>query len=83
MSKKSQRHRRRKPRLQRRTGPGASPGSVTPHPDASPCVVKVLAYGPDGLVEEEIRDLDRLPDFLNQYPVTWINVEGVDRDRYR
>ncbi|MBC8873879.1 MAG: magnesium/cobalt transporter CorA [Planctomycetes bacterium] len=77
MSKRSHHHRRRKPRFQRRTAPGASPGSVKPHPDALPCAVKVLAYGPDELVEEEIRDLDRLPEVLNKHPVTWINVDGL------
>jgi magnesium transporter len=36
-----------------------------------------MAYGPDGFVEEAVDDLSRLPAFLEDWPVTWINVDGL------
>jgi magnesium transporter len=37
----------------------------------------VLAYSPDEIVEESVTRVDRIPDFLGKYPVTWINVDGL------
>lgn len=39
--------------------------------------ISVLAYGPDGYVERDIKDLAELIEFLAKYPVTWINVDPI------
>jgi magnesium transporter len=36
-----------------------------------------MAYGPDGVFEQEVSDLGILPDLRRRWPVTWLNVEGV------
>lgn len=77
MSRKSHRRRHRESRFRRRTPPGADPGTVQTQPDARPPTIHVLAYGPDEVVEEEVRDLDRLAAYRERYPVTWINVDGL------
>lgn len=56
---------------------GAPPGTLVTHPDASPTVVRVIAFNPDTLVEQKVEDIGSLPDFLKAYEVTWINVEGL------
>lgn len=43
-----------------------------PHP-----LIKVLAFGPQGVYEFSPLDADHLQDILGQYPVTWINVDGL------
>jgi magnesium transporter len=75
--KHHRRRRRRKPRFRRQTPPGASPGTIAAPPDEPRPVVHVFAYGPAEYVEEQVADLGTLPTFLQRFPVTWINVEGL------
>jgi len=64
----------------RRTPPGAAPGTLVADPAAPKPIVRLLAYGPAGCVERELRtiaEVNQIPQFVEQYPVTWINVEGL------
>jgi magnesium transporter len=79
MSRKA--HRKRGKRaletFHRRTAPGASPGTLSVDPDAPPSIVRVIAYGPDDVVEADVRDLSTIPSYLAKWPVTWVNVDGL------
>lgn len=67
----------RKRRKRPRKPPGAPPGTLVPDADAPKPVIHVIAFGPDGHVEEQITDLSAIPRFLERWPVTWINVDGL------
>ncbi len=77
MTRKSRRRKKRRFRFHRQTQPGASPGTVKVREDAPRSVVRVLAYGPDRLVDEQLDDFDRLSDLLGTFPVVWVNVDGL------
>jgi magnesium transporter len=71
-------HRRRmKPRIRRRTAPGAKPGTLTISPDAPQTTVRVIAYDKDRIVEQEVRDPAELQEFLGRWPVVWVDVVGL------
>ncbi|HET7322241.1 MAG TPA: magnesium/cobalt transporter CorA [Longimicrobiaceae bacterium] len=70
--------RRERRRRARRPPPGSSPGLLSPVPDTTPPRVTVLAYGPDGMVDEVVNDLQQLRDLRGKWPVIWVNVDGVD-----
>jgi magnesium transporter len=76
MSRKSRR-RGRNTEVRRRTPPGSAPGTLVADPSAPKPVIRVMAYGPAGMVEKTIPDVSALPDFLARWPVTWINVDGL------
>jgi magnesium transporter len=57
--------------------PGASPGSLSVHPDWPRPKIRVLAYGPGDHVERGIDDPAELPALLERWPVTWIDVVGL------
>jgi magnesium transporter len=71
------RHRGRHVASGRRTLPGAAPGTIAVDPQAPAPVVSVLAYGPDDYIEEAVEDLAVLPDYLERWPVCWVNVCGL------
>jgi magnesium transporter len=79
MSRKA--HRKRGKRaletFHRRTAPGASPGTLSVDPEAPPSIVRLIAYGPDDVVETDIHDLSAIPSYLAKWPVTWVNVDGL------
>jgi len=56
---------------------GAVPGTFTVDPEAPPPQVRVLAYGPETIREEEVQDLQSLEGLLGESPVTWVNVDGL------
>jgi magnesium transporter len=64
-------------RARRRARPGAPPGSVIVDPKAPKPRMRVIAYGPERYVEKEIADPDEVRTLLNQWPVCWINVDGL------
>ncbi|MGD9722351.1 MAG: magnesium/cobalt transporter CorA [Pirellulales bacterium] len=79
MSKKSQR-RHRHAMFHRRTPPGAAPGTLIADPLLGKPVVRVMAFGPDQCTEHTLcapADYDLLPKLVEQFPVTWVNVEGL------
>lgn len=61
----------------RASPPGSSPGTLVADPDAPPPKVQVLAYREDDLIEQEIADPATLEKFLDRWPVTWVNVDGL------
>ncbi len=56
---------------------GAAPGTLVADPTAPKPVLHVIAYGPQGVVDQPITDLKTLPAILGQWPVTWLNVDGL------
>jgi magnesium transporter len=46
-------------------------------PEAPPPVIRILAYGPGDMVEQEIGEPQRVRDFLDKWPVLWVDVEGL------
>lgn len=63
--------------FRRRTPPGASPGTVVSEPTAPPTEIRVIAYGPEQILEEDVDRPARLSEYVGRYPVTWVNVEGL------
>jgi magnesium transporter len=63
---------RRVPRLRH----GAHAGA-TPAPAASRARIRVMAYGPQGLEEQEVTRVEEVQQMLGRWPVTWVNVESV------
>jgi len=76
MSRKSRR-RRHLNGIERRTSPGASPGSLVVDPQAPPPVIRLIGYGPDAILEQVAEDLSLIDQYLGKYPVTWVNVDGL------
>src|SRR5262245_33865889 len=56
---------------------GAPPGLILPAPDAPPPDIRLMAYGPDQLVDEPVCELSRIPDYLGKFPVVWVDVDGL------
>ena len=67
----------REDRITRTEQPGAPPGTLTVEPDSPPPEIRAIAYGADDLTEQRIDDLGDLPELLDRWPVTWLNVEGL------
>ncbi len=63
--------------LEGRIDPGAPPGTLTQDPHAVETKIDVIAYGPDQFLEQELDDLSIIANLLNDYPVVWINVDGL------
>ncbi len=66
-------HRRRR----RHLPPGTAPGTLHVDPDAPRPMIQVLAYGPDGVVEDTVEEPEDLGRYLGRWPVTWVNVDGL------
>ncbi len=78
MGKKHRHAKKRRTHVKpRRTAPGAAPGTLVADPAAPKPVISVLAYGPDRLLQEEVADPSRLRDYIQHWPMTWINVDGL------
>ncbi len=61
----------------RRTPPGAPPGTLIPDPEAPQPIIRVIAYGPEALTEQDVSSPRQVRDFLSTWPVVWVNVEGL------
>lgn len=58
--------------------PGARPGTLVAHPDASPPTrIRVVAFGPDGVDELDIHDPRGAGALHGRRAVTWFDVDGV------
>lgn len=77
MSKRRERRARRGGRSQALKRPGASPGLLATDPDAPRPVIRVIAYGPDDVVEIPVDDVESIRGYLGAWPVTWVNVDGL------
>jgi magnesium transporter len=67
----------RKARFRRRTGPGAPPGVLVPDETQPAGRIHIMAYGPQGCVEQQVTRAEEVAPFLATWPVTWINVDGL------
>lgn len=56
---------------------GLAPGTLQIDPDSPKPRMRVMAYGPDGLFDEEIQHVDALKVLADKYPVIWLNVDGL------
>lgn len=56
---------------------GSLPGVLIADPRAKKPAIRVLAYGPDELVEHKLIDLAGVRALLHKYPVLWIDVDGL------
>ena len=56
---------------------GTAPGSLIQREDSPHPVIEVLAYGPDSFVEDHQVSPEKLPGYLEKWPVTWIQVSGL------
>lgn len=64
-------------RASRRGQPGAPPGTLFIDPESPQPQIHLFAYGPDQFVEQKISAPDELRKYLGQYPVVWVNVDGL------
>ena len=76
MSRKSKR-RKYVSGIERRTSPGAPPGSLVVDPYAPLPIIRVIAYGSEAVHEELVEDVSRIGSYLGRQPVTWVNVDGL------
>lgn len=57
--------------------PGTPPGTVIVHPEAAAPTIRVLAYGPGDVLEQQVSDPQRVREFFGKRPVLWVDVEGL------
>ncbi len=76
MSRRSRR-RRFKDDFERRTHPGAPPGSVVVDPQAPHPVIHLIAFGPHDVRDQNVEDPEQIPPFLERMPAVWVNVDGL------
>jgi magnesium transporter len=77
MRQRTKRRRAHRREFQRRTEPGAPPGTLVPDPQAPRGDITLLAYGPEGYEERRITKLADITPAVDRWPVTWVNVDGV------
>jgi magnesium transporter len=53
------------------------PGAVRVDPDAPAPILRVMAYGPEALEERKLENLQDLQALRREYPVVWVNVDGL------
>jgi magnesium transporter len=63
--------------FRRQTLPGAVPGTLEIDPVAPFPKIRVIGYSPEKIEEHEITEVAQLPAFLEAWPMTWINVDGL------
>ena len=61
--------------------PGLTPGTLVLDPSWPEPSIHVMAYGPDALEEETVKKVSELEAFIGQWPVTWINVNGLGNEK--
>ncbi len=60
---------------------GMMPGSLVVDPSWPKPALRVIAYGPDRYEEKEITQVRDIESFVGQWPVTWINVNGLGDEK--
>ena len=68
---------KREEQAKRRVPAGSAPGTLIADPEAQPSELYVIAYGPDRLVEHPLADLKELAQLIEEFPVVWVNVNGL------
>ncbi len=77
MSKKKPQRRRKPPRIQKQSAPGAIPGTIQAPKNAVHTAVQVIKFSEDQIEERVLGDAGEIREFLDDHSVTWINVEGL------
>lgn len=75
--RRSHRRKRKLPRIRRRTAPGTTPGTLTVPSDAARPTMHIVKYTETALHEEEVRDIGRMREFMDEAAVTWVHVDGL------
>jgi magnesium transporter len=65
----------------RRATPGAAPGAFVIDAEAPHPVLRVMAFGPDGMEEHLLEDPDDVRAMLGRWPVLWLNVDGLGHEQ--
>jgi len=68
---------RRKNKKHKPSSPAGPPGTLSAVPDAPKPILRAIAYGPGECIDEETTDLDSLHTYLERWPVTWLNIDGL------
>ena len=75
------RRRRREESFRRLAPAGSAPGTVSVDPEAPRPEIRLMAYGPEALVEQESVNLRELSSVVSRSAVTWLDVDGLgDRE---
>ncbi|MCY2961823.1 MAG: magnesium/cobalt transporter CorA [Planctomycetota bacterium] len=75
--KKPRQHRSRQRKRMRAAPPGSMPGTLIADPNGLQPKLRVVAYGPDGVVERDLHDPHELREFFPKSEVTWLDVQGL------
>lgn len=60
-----------------RSRPGSSPGLLAAVPESPHPVMRVIAYGPEEVIERTVEDIADVRAMIGRKPVTWVNVDGL------
>lgn len=71
------RRRKQHTEFRRRTAPGVAPGTIVPDPEAPKSTLRLLAFGPDKCEERTLSAVDEVKPYIGQWPVVWVNVDGL------
>jgi len=77
MATRTRKAKHRVPRIIVRQPPGTSPGTLHVDPTAPKPDIRVFAYGVDEFIEQDVADVASLEGLLEQWPVVWVNVDGL------
>ncbi len=64
-------------RIQRRTTPGAAPGTIIPEPTAPSPTITITRYSADTYEERVLHDSRQLPQILKKEGTLWCDVDGL------
>lgn len=68
---------KKRTRLRHHDTPGTAPGTLEMPAGARPPAITIIAYNDSELVEAVDISVSDIPAYLEKWPVTWINVEGL------
>jgi magnesium transporter len=57
--------------------PGSPPGTLVADPTAQTPRIRVIAYGPEALIDREVMNVAELRPVLAEWPVVWVNIDGL------
>ena len=77
MSDQRKKRQGRRAVFRRQTLPGAVPGTLEIDPGAPFPKIHVIGFSPETIKEKEITDTAELSTFLETWPLTWVNVDGL------
>ncbi len=65
-------------RIYREESIGAPPGTLKANRAATRTVMRIVAYDVDKCEVHQIKDPQRIEDYLNRWPVTWVDISGLN-----